>query len=59
VRRSDFFRCPGGTREQGFRREEEVSEEDGEEYNPEHNASSSDEEDIIQAERETFLPKNS
>lgn len=40
--------------------EEEVSEEeDGEEYNPEHDASSSDEEEIPQAERETFLSKNS
>ena len=40
--------------------EEEVSaEEDGEEYNPEHDASSSDEEEEIpQAERETFLSKN-
>jgi hypothetical protein len=38
-----------------------VSEdEDGEEYNPEHDASSSEEEkdDIPQAERETFLSKN-
>lgn len=38
---------------------EEVSEEeDGEEYNPEHDASSSEEEEIPQAERETFLSKN-
>lgn len=40
--------------------EEEVSEEeDGEEYNPEHDASSSDEEEIPQGERETLLSKNS
>jgi hypothetical protein len=40
--------------------EEDVSEEeDGEEYNPEHDASSSDEEEIPKAERETFLSKNS
>ena len=39
---------------------EEISEEeDGEEYNPDHDESSSDEEEIPQAERETFLAKNS
>ncbi|XP_028260881.1 piggyBac transposable element-derived protein 4-like [Parambassis ranga] len=41
--------------------EEEVvsEEEDGEEYNPEHDESSSEEEENAEAERETFLSKNS
>lgn len=38
--------------------EDITEEENGEEYNPEHNESSSEEEEILEAERETFLSKN-
>lgn len=42
--------------ENNYLQEEEVSEEeDGEEYNPEHDASSSDEEQIPQTERDIFV----